>query len=68
MLPIIAMTMGDPAGIGPELVLKVLSDKKYYESCRPFVIGDLLTLPKTSTRYWAVTFAQSNHHALRREI
>lgn len=40
MRPIIALTMGDPAGIGPELVLKVLSEKRHYDNCRPFVIGD----------------------------
>ncbi|MDF1512682.1 MAG: 4-hydroxythreonine-4-phosphate dehydrogenase PdxA [Anaerolineae bacterium] len=40
MLPIIAITMGDPAGIGPELVLKVLSDRAYSTHCTPFIIGD----------------------------
>ena len=40
MLPIIAITMGDPAGIGPELVLKVLSNPEYYGRCRPIIIGD----------------------------
>ena len=39
--PIIAMTMGDPAGIGPELVVKVLSHPSSLEGCRPLVIGDL---------------------------
>lgn len=38
--PIIAITMGDPAGIGPELIVKLLSEKAAYESCRPFVVGD----------------------------
>ncbi|TFG73357.1 MAG: 4-phospho-D-threonate 3-dehydrogenase, partial [Anaerolineales bacterium] len=40
MRPIIALTMGDPAGIGPELLLKALSQKRLYDQCRPFVIGD----------------------------
>ena len=39
--PTIAITMGDPAGIGPELVVKVLSQAASLQSCRPLVIGDL---------------------------
>ena len=36
----IAVTMGDPAGIGPEVVVKALSEKRIYEKCIPVVIGD----------------------------
>lgn len=32
--------MGDPAGIGPEVVVKALADKGIYEKCIPIVIGD----------------------------
>jgi 4-phospho-D-threonate 3-dehydrogenase / 4-phospho-D-erythronate 3-dehydrogenase len=39
--PIVAVTMGDPAGVGPELVVKSLADAKVRAQCRPFVIGDL---------------------------
>lgn len=42
--PVIAITMGDPAGIGPELVVKVLSDTTVWARCAPFVIGDLAAL------------------------
>ena len=38
--PIIAITMGDPAGSGPEITIKALSDKSIYERCRPLVVGD----------------------------
>lgn len=38
--PTIGITMGDPSGIGPELIIKVLSKKGFFESCNPFVIGD----------------------------
>ena len=38
--PVIAVTMGDPAGIGPELVVKLLSDKATFGGCCPFVVGD----------------------------
>lgn len=36
----IAITMGDPAGIGPEVVVKALAIKEIYEKCIPIVIGD----------------------------
>jgi 4-hydroxythreonine-4-phosphate dehydrogenase len=39
-LPVIAITMGDAAGIGPELIVKVLSQGALYDSCRPFVVAD----------------------------
>ncbi len=39
-LPCIGITMGDPAGIGPEIVVKALSDSGMYEIARPFVLGD----------------------------
>lgn len=32
--------MGDPAGIGPEIIVKVLNNPKVYEKCNPLVIGD----------------------------
>jgi len=41
MRPTIAITMGDPAGIGPELCAKVLSKKEVYEKCKPLIIGDV---------------------------
>lgn len=46
MLPKIAITLGDPAGIGPEITLKALSEKNIYEKCRPIVIGDSIALKK----------------------
>ena len=38
--PIIGITMGDAAGVGPEIIMKALHDSLIYDSCRPFVIGD----------------------------
>lgn len=38
--PILAVTMGDPASIGPEITVKALLDPTVYDSCRPIVIGD----------------------------
>ncbi len=46
-LPVIAIPMGDPNGIGPEIVLKALSDPAVYEWCRPVVIGDAFILART---------------------
>ncbi len=36
----IAITMGDPAGVGPEIVIKALNHAEVYEKCIPVVIGD----------------------------
>ncbi|MEM7313094.1 MAG: 4-hydroxythreonine-4-phosphate dehydrogenase PdxA [Planctomycetota bacterium] len=41
MLPRIAITMGDPAGVGPEVCLKAVSDPRILESCTPLLFGDL---------------------------
>jgi len=38
--PILGITMGDPAGIGPEIVAKALSVERIYDECKPVVIGD----------------------------
>ncbi|MCY3573463.1 MAG: 4-hydroxythreonine-4-phosphate dehydrogenase PdxA [Chloroflexi bacterium] len=43
-LPTIAIAMGDPAGIGPELMVKVLADARLHTRCRAFIIGDLAVL------------------------
>lgn len=43
-LPLLAVTMGDPAGTGPELLTKALIDPAILEICRPVVIGDAATL------------------------
>src|ERR1051325_5293697 len=39
-LPIIAITMGDAAGVGPEVIMKSLGHAELYQQCRPLVIGD----------------------------
>jgi len=43
-LPTIGITMGDPSGIGPEIIIKALSDRRIYALCRPVVLGDPDTL------------------------
>ena len=39
-LPIIGITMGDPVGIGPEILVKALNDFTLYALCKPVIIGD----------------------------
>lgn len=38
--PIIGITMGDAAGIGPEITAKSLNYKEIYDVCKPFILGD----------------------------
>lgn len=44
MRPLIGITLGDPAGIGPEITIKALADHPVNEKCRPLVIGDACVL------------------------
>lgn len=39
--PLLGITMGDPTGIGPEIVAKVLNHDRVYSLCRPLIVGDL---------------------------
>lgn len=38
--PVLAITMGDPAGIGPEIAAKVFATPVLYEQCRPLLTGN----------------------------
>jgi 4-hydroxythreonine-4-phosphate dehydrogenase len=38
--PIIGITMGDPASIGPEIAIKALLNQHIYDICRPLLVGD----------------------------
>lgn len=40
MKPILGITMGDAAGIGPEVIIKALTDQRIYDLAHPVVIGD----------------------------
>ena len=42
--PLVAITMGDPAGIGAEVTAKALQDLWVYEKCRPFVVGNAASM------------------------
>jgi 4-hydroxythreonine-4-phosphate dehydrogenase len=46
--PIVGITMGDPVGVGPEIVLRLLSSPDIYRICRPIVFGDPVALGKAA--------------------
>ena len=51
MRPRIALTIGDPAGIGPEVLVKALSDPQTSELAEWTVVGDALVLREAQERY-----------------
>jgi 4-hydroxythreonine-4-phosphate dehydrogenase len=48
--PILGITMGDPAGIGPEILAKALAEREIYEICKPLVIGSPFIMEKAMGR------------------
>jgi 4-hydroxythreonine-4-phosphate dehydrogenase len=50
MKPVIAITTGDPSGIGPEICLKACALPRVREACRPLLIGDRAHLVATAGR------------------
>jgi len=46
--PILGLTMGDPAGIGPEVVVKACAMPEVARICRPLVIGSLPVMERTA--------------------
>jgi len=48
--PIIGITMGDPAGNGPEITIKALSHFDIYDRCKPIVVGDVKIMEQ-ATRF-----------------
>lgn len=45
-IPVIGITMGDPAGVGPEITTLALSNPETYKLCCPIVLGDIHILKK----------------------
>jgi 4-phospho-D-threonate 3-dehydrogenase / 4-phospho-D-erythronate 3-dehydrogenase len=69
-LPIIGITLGDIAGIGPEVVVKALLHPEVYAVCRPLVIGDarvdlLKRLEAPSVPYLPDSATSREGHAVR---
>jgi 4-hydroxythreonine-4-phosphate dehydrogenase len=46
--PVVAVTMGDPAGIGPEIIVRALEGRKVRSLCRPVVVGRSETLSRAA--------------------
>ena len=46
--PITAITMGDPAGIGPEIVVGTMLSEEIHDCCRPFVIGSIAIMERAA--------------------
>jgi 4-hydroxythreonine-4-phosphate dehydrogenase len=46
--PVIAITMGDASGVGPEIIVKALAHGELYDRCRPLVIGDARRLERAA--------------------
>ncbi len=42
----VAITMGDPCGVGPEIIVQALATGAPYQQCRPIVVGDPLALER----------------------
>ena len=45
-IPVLAVTMGDPSGIGPEIAARAFARKTIYAACRPVLIGHTPTMQK----------------------
>ena len=48
-VPVLGITMGDPAGVGPEITAKALARPEVTASCKPLVIGDRSVIEATLT-------------------
>ncbi len=49
-LPRIGITLGDPAGIGPEIIIRSLADDELRGQCRPLIIGNMVHLKRVAER------------------
>ncbi len=47
-LPRIAVTIGDPAGVGPEISLKAIADQSIQKMCQPILLGDLVVIQEVA--------------------
>ncbi len=47
--PVIGITMGDPAGIGPEIIVAALQNPIIQQICRPLVFGDVDVMKQAVT-------------------
>lgn len=63
--PTIAITIGDPAGVGPEIVLKALKDERIWSSVKPIIFGETTVLRQameiTGLKYNLQIIARIDH-------
>jgi len=57
--PVIAISTGDPSGIGPEISIKALTHCEIYEVCRPFLIGDSSVFSELKLNGFKINRAES---------
>ena len=46
--PAVAITIGDPAGVGPEIVVKAVAKEEINRACHPWIVGDLPVLERAA--------------------
>ena len=64
--PKVAITIGDPAGIGPEIVLRAVNSLKVQRVCSPVVVGDKNVISKyfnTGKKYKNIEFVFSSDYS-----
>ncbi len=70
--PLIALTMGDPAGIGPEVCLHLLTRESIHEICTPVIFGDAVILKRvaavTSLPFEAEVIKPASWRARRKKL
>ena len=49
-LPLVGITMGDPVGVGPEIIPKALADPRVWRCCRPVIYGNATRLMSGAVR------------------
>ncbi len=64
--PIIGITMGDPTGVGPEVILKALKSPKVMKQVRPVILGDKNIMLKQSKFFKiSLPFVDVTEHSIR---
>lgn len=46
--PLVAVTMGDPAGVGPEIIARTFADPAFHQENHAFVVGDAVILERAA--------------------
>jgi len=61
-IPVLGITMGDPAGVGPEITARALARPDVAASCKPVVIGDrsIMKAPR-QVMAWILLFDAIHH-------